>query len=119
MVRLQCGLACRTGHSSQRGRLNAMLNNRLKRLEPVRQIYWSDQFLVAGDGKAVGHPRDIIADSAQQRRLCLASPPTLGQAIGVVAVEAGQIPNDPLRLEADRPERVAVVEIAVEMALQF
>ena len=84
--------------------------------ESVRKIDRADQFLVAGNGEAVGHPGEIVADAARQRFLALAALPAGWKRCGIGAVMSCQIGNDPLRLEPDRAKRAAIVEMLVLVA---
>src|SRR5688572_14720150 len=70
------------------------------------------------NGEAVGHPGDIVTDAAQARRLAVPSPPPVRERIGSLAIIFGQIADDPLRLQSDRPQLSAVVQLAIEVALE-
>ena len=73
---------------------------------------------MAGDGETVGHPGDIIGDAAQAGDLARAALPAGGQMRGMVAVALREVADDALRLDADRGQRGAIIEMRVEVALQ-
>src|SRR5687767_1378311 len=71
------------------------------RLKPVGQVDRPDQFLMPGNCEAVGHSGDIVANAAQPSRLSFSALPARRQMPGMVAVEAGEVTDDPLSLYSD------------------
>ena len=73
-----------------------------KGLEPLRQVHRPDQLLMPGNGETVGHSGDEIADPAQARGFAFATLPAGREILRIVAVAAGKVADDPLRLDPDR-----------------
>src|SRR4051794_10205514 len=94
------------------------LNSGYRWLEPIGQTHRADQLLVPGNGEAVGHSGDEVADGPQLLDLAPAAAPWFGQQIAIVAVRCGEASNDPLRLLADLLELGGFVEPSVEEAFQ-
>ena len=77
-----------------------------------REVHRADQFLVPGNGEAVGHPGDEVADSAQLPDFVAASLPRLRHQGRVGAIGFGEAGDDALGLGPDRLELGQVVEAA-------
>ena len=72
----------------------------------------SDQLLVAGDGEAVGHAGDEVADAAQAVGFVAFPCPALGEQSGVVAIGGGEVGDDAMRFFAHGVELGGAVELA-------
>src|SRR5204863_429578 len=84
-----------------------------------RQVHPPDQLLVAGDGKAVGHAGDEVADRAQLLPLVTAALPPLRQEAGIGAIGGGKARDDALGFDPHRLELLEVVEPLVQEALEL
>src|SRR5262249_48514933 len=77
-----------------------------------------DQFLVPGDGEAVGHAGNEVADRAQTFKLATAAPPSFRQQLQIGPVSPGQTRDDAFGLLAHLFELGRLVEPGIEEALQ-
>ena len=73
---------------------------------------------MSGNGEAVGHAGDIVADGPEFCFLSFAPLPVDRKSIRIGPVISRKISHDPLGLDPDRPQRVTVVEMDIEVAFQ-